>query len=113
MRVHQMSRQPCMRVQGAPRFAGRWFFTRSETSLRWRHGPQPVRRFGQRATYEYTAIGHNAEAHAMFRMQDQCPTGSLPEQLFPACPTDDGLWFEVPCCLPLAAIARCPPLMRF
>lgn len=43
----------------------------------------------------------------MFRMQDQCPLGVLPEQLFPACPTDGGLWFAIPCCLPLAAILKC------
>lgn len=47
----------------------------------------------------------------MFRMQDQCAIGTLPEQVFPACPTDKGLWFDVPCCLPLATILKYAALM--
>eukprot|EP00892_Ulva_mutabilis_P000900 jgi/Ulvmu1/10810/UM069_0046.1 len=91
---------------GIARFAGRWFFTRSETSLRWHHGSEPVKRYGRRANFQYTPIGHSTEKNAMFRMQDQCPIGPLPEQVFPACPTDEGLWFEIPCCLPIAAILK-------
>ena len=83
-------------------------FTRADTVLRWRC-QQRVQRHGRAVDHGYEVIGAGAEAYAMFRMPAQVATGALPEEVFPASPVDQGLWFPVPCCLPLEAVVRCAP----